>query len=74
MGKVRKVNVAAAKAQRDILLRDGKPVPRRIELIASYKGGGTFSTQTERGAARTGGDQKLHSAMSGKHASSTERE
>ncbi|WP_156930077.1 hypothetical protein [Arthrobacter sp. 35/47] len=73
MGKVRKVNVAAAKAQRDILLRDGKPVPRRIELIASYKGGGTLATKPERGAARTGGDQKLHSTVSGKNTRSTDR-
>lgn len=35
MPKITKGNVAAARARRDILLRDGKPVPRLIHDLAS---------------------------------------
>lgn len=34
MGKISKVNIAAARAQRDILVRRGKSVPENIRIIA----------------------------------------
>lgn len=35
MARIREVNILAARAQRDILIRQGKPVPEKVERLAA---------------------------------------